>query len=46
MAWYWWVIAVILGLNALVVAVVAVFLAADWLRGRRADSEEGEEAGR
>jgi len=46
MAWYWWVVAVILGLNAMVIAVVALFLAADWLRSRRADAGEGEETGR
>jgi uncharacterized membrane protein len=40
MAWYWWVVSVVLGLNALVVVVVAVFLAADWFRARRAASEE------
>jgi hypothetical protein len=40
MAWYWWVISVILGLNVLVVAMVALFLAVDWLRTRAADSEE------
>ena len=46
MAWYWWVVAVILGLNALVVIMVALFLAADWFRARRAASEEGEDSGK
>ena len=44
MTWYWWIVSVIVGLNALVVAVVALFLAADWFRARRAASEEGEDA--
>jgi uncharacterized membrane protein len=39
MAWYWWVVIGILGLNALVVVVVALFLAADWYRTRKAISK-------
>lgn len=46
MAWYWWIVSVILGLNALVVVVVALFLIADWFRARRAVSEETEDAGK
>jgi len=46
MAWYWWVISVVLGLNALVVIVVAIFLAADWLRARGSVSDAAEDPGR
>jgi len=46
MAWYWWAVAGILGLNALVVAVVALFLAADWFRARGAAPEEGQDTGK
>jgi hypothetical protein len=45
MAWYWWIVSVIIGLNALVVVVVALFLAADWFRARRSVSEETEDPG-
>ena len=45
MAWYWWVLIVILGLNALVIVVVALFLATDWLRTRRAASNNEQDAG-
>ena len=39
MAWYWWVLIGILGLNGLVIVVVALFLARDWLRTRGTASE-------
>ncbi len=46
MAWYWWIGAGILGLNGLVVAMIVLFLVADWFRARRAASEEGEDTGK
>lgn len=46
MAWYWWIVAGILGLNGLVVAIVALFLVVDWFRARRDASEEGEDTGK
>lgn len=45
MAWYWWLLIGILGLNALVIVVVALFLAMDWLRARRAASKNEQDAG-
>jgi len=39
MAWYWWVVIGILGLNALVIGLVALFLAVDHLRAKRAPPE-------
>jgi uncharacterized membrane protein len=46
MTWYWWILLGILGLNALVVVVVAVFLALDSLRGKRAAARREEQAGK
>jgi hypothetical protein len=45
MAWYWWVLIAILGLNALVIVVVVLFLAMDWLQTRRAASKDEQDAG-
>jgi len=36
MKWYWWVLTVILALNAFVIVAVAIFITYDHLRTRRA----------
>jgi sterol desaturase/sphingolipid hydroxylase (fatty acid hydroxylase superfamily) len=42
MAWYWWILIGILGLNALVIALVALFLVLDSVWSKRgADREHG-----
>ena len=40
MTWYMWIVMGILGINALVVVAVALFLLQDWFRGRREASED------
>jgi hypothetical protein len=35
MAWYWWILIGILGLNGLVVVLVGIFLLRDHIRSRR-----------
>jgi uncharacterized membrane protein len=46
MAWYWWILIGILGLNVLVIALVALFLVLDSLRSRRAAARREQEARR
>jgi hypothetical protein len=46
MAWYWWVVLGILGLNALVIALVALFLAVDRIRSKRARTGSDSDARR
>lgn len=35
MKWYWWVLTVILALNALAIAMIGFLMAGDWLGQRR-----------
>jgi uncharacterized membrane protein len=45
MKWYWWILLIIMGLNALVIVMVGLFLLFDRWRNRRAmENEEDEEA--
>jgi hypothetical protein len=39
MAWYWWVLAIILGLNTLVIVAVGLFLLLDRFRKEDEDLE-------
>ena len=41
MAWYWWIVIGILGLNALVIALVALFLIFDSVWSKRAAGRDG-----
>ena len=40
MAWYWWILIGILGLNVLVIALVALFLVFDSIWSKRAAGQE------
>jgi uncharacterized membrane protein len=45
MKWYWWVLTIILGLNGLVVLLVALFMILDRMRSRREEKRAREETG-
>lgn len=46
MKWYWWILVVILGLNAIAIAMIGMMMAGDWLserrRSRRRDRPRGD----
>ncbi len=35
MKWYWWLVIVILGLNALVIVLISIVLFIDWIKQKR-----------
>ena len=39
MAWYWWIITIVLALNGLVMVLIGLILLVDWLRKKREASD-------